>query len=108
MSRTTLLSKGTCNNGHKIKTEADLYITPYNHKNQGQRLDKRCKACQLERARIISRKKNGTPLDQPVRPYKERRAPNRTKATMELIRLVSANPELAKSLLSIAKSWRGN
>jgi hypothetical protein len=27
---------------------------------------------------------------------------------MELIRLVSANPELAKSLLSIAKSWRGN
>jgi hypothetical protein len=27
---------------------------------------------------------------------------------MELIRLVSANPELAKSLLSIAKSWSSN
>jgi hypothetical protein len=34
---------------------------------------------------------------------KERTTPNRPKATMELIRLVSADPELAERLLKIAK-----
>jgi hypothetical protein len=106
MSKKSLLEKGICDNGHKIKSEADLYTTPYNHKGQGQGVDKRCRECHLDRARLISRKKRGTPLEQPVRPYKERRTPNRTKATMELIKLVSADPELAERLLAIAKEQK--
>ena len=64
----------------------------------------RCKPCVQDRVRNRKRAESGTPLDAPVRPY-TRHSPTRPKQTLELIRLVSANPELAKSLLSIADGW---
>ena len=103
MAKKTLLERGICVNGHDIKSVADIYKVSYKGKAFSI-----CKICQQKKSLLVSRKKHGTPLDQPKRQYKERRAPNRTKATMELIRLVSADPELAKSLLSIAKSWSSN
>jgi hypothetical protein len=70
MARQSLLEKGVCQSGHIIKSEKDLYINPYNNTREGYRIDKRCKACQQDRARLISRKKRGiTPLDAPVRYY---------------------------------------
>jgi hypothetical protein len=103
MTKKTLLERGICVNGHDIKSVADIYKVSYKGKAFSI-----CKICQQKKSLLVSRKKHGTPLDQPVRPYKERRAPNRPKTTLELIKLVSADPELAKSLLSIAKSWSSN
>ena len=102
MSRKSLVSRGTCNNGHPIESEKDLYITPYNHKNQGLRVDKRCRACQLERARVISRKKRGiTPANAPVRAYaKQKRRP---RPVIDLIKAVGNDGELANYLLSVAR-----
>jgi hypothetical protein len=95
----TLLERGVCVNGHEIKSVADIYKTSYKGK-----VFSICKVCQREKSLLVSRKKRGTPLDQPKRKYKERSQPNRTKETLELIKLVSADPELAKRLLAIAKS----
>jgi type II secretory pathway component PulF len=60
----------------------------------------RCKQCVQDRVRDRKRVASGIPLDSPVRPYIIK-----PKQTLELIKLVSENPELAKSLLSIADSW---
>jgi hypothetical protein len=101
MAKKTLLEKGICPNGHEIKSVADIYKV--SHKSKVYSL---CRVCQKSRALALSRKKRGTPLDQPKKEYKERTRPNRTKATMELIKLVSADPELAERLLAIAKEQK--
>jgi hypothetical protein len=99
MGRKKLLEKGICVNGHEIKSEADTYPTI----RKGEIISRACRKCVKNRSLVISRKKRGTPLDQPKKEQKERTTPNRPKATMELIRLVSADPELAERLLKIAK-----
>jgi hypothetical protein len=101
MAKKTLLERGICPSGHEIKSVADIYEVFYKGK-----MSRTCRVCQKSRALVLSRKKRGTPLDQPKKEYKERTRPNRTKATMELIKLVSADPELAKRLLAIAKEQK--
>jgi ABC-type antimicrobial peptide transport system ATPase subunit len=101
MAKKTLLERGICVNGHDIKSVADIYRVFQNGKAVSI-----CKICQQHKSLLRSRIKNGTPLNQPIRQYKERRAPNRTKATMELIRLVSSDPELAKKLLEYVPQAR--
>jgi len=66
----------------------------------------RCSQCVRDRVRDRNRVKSGVPLDAPVRPYASQT--RRPKQTLELIHLVSSNPELAKSLLAVAKSWAVN
>ena len=90
----TLIVGATCKNGHYLATEQDIYG----------KSERRCRTCFRTYQRNLGRKKRGTPLDAPVRAYIKYN-PRRPKPTLELIRLVSANPDLAKSLLAIADSW---
>jgi len=84
-----------CKQGHDLRLSNAVYTSAKS---------RRCRMCWLDYQRTLQRVKRGTPLDAPVRAYIKHK-PIRPKQTLELIRLVSANPELAKSLLSIADSW---
>lgn len=86
--------KSVCKQGHDLNVHRIYVKNAYS----------RCGECVRTRMRNLQRKKRGTPLNAPVRKY-EKRSPRRPKQTLELIKLVSNNHELAKSLLSIAKSW---
>jgi hypothetical protein len=83
-----------CKEGHDLNVNRIYVKNAYS----------RCGECLRIRQRNIMRKKRGTPLDAPVRSYVQVN-PRKPKPTIELIKLVSENPELAKSLLAIAKSW---
>jgi hypothetical protein len=84
-----------CKQGHDLTLPNAVYTSAK---------ARRCRVCWLDYQRTLQRVKRGTPLDAPVRAY-IKVSPRRPRPTLELIKLVSANPELAKSLLSIADGW---
>lgn len=84
-----MANKDTCNKGHDLLAENARYFDGRSF---------RCRECNREKSRAVARKRLGIALDKPVRQY------NKTPAqTHELIQLILAKPELAKSLLAIAK-----
>ena len=79
-----------CKQGHDLTLPNAIYTS---------KKTRRCRVCWLTYQRTLQRKRRGNiPLDAPVRAYTPQK-PRRSSEVMELIRLVSNDPELGKKLL---------